>query len=1222
MHVRRPPPRGLYSAAQPLHPDLTLQSLMQPNGSVHAQDSSATPRQQRNGVGPHTGGSRKRTSPGVVNNDGASKRQRCSPQRSRQAISVDTDEDELSQGGTRRPPHVSSQQSQGHRLSNDSLSQSLRTNALQVAEYKSVEDRLCSKAYSQANSRRSHQSRHPGQSAPSLESRDSDVQVVSEKQVPHVEARNTKSATDKRIQRETANVMPGSFPEESIDEVEDEPRSDPKPAGDRLPPPSEKSKTPTRSDGFAAPDDESPDELAEGVRPRTLEPSMAKASNTQAPSAMEKQHNGAGLRSSTTKKMRSPAIDNVHGDEAPRYPAFLSKFPGVVRAYIRAIIYEGGYFDEKDFGDIGLVVNRQGMVGLATEREKPQDILDLRKVIKIDYHKVPGASQLIVHLRTSQIGTRDTNVFLEFGDCTGYMSFIETVIRVSQVQPNTRSSDFLLKAFRKRYQQVAEAVDPLKDKNRDETDHGPALPGSKQVHEENMAQEEYVINQSTSKRQRSDGPRDSQMTRRHSASQRAPHGPGSIDDLLQDLRNSPRDANLIDQLSRGTSRRQTRSSTSYSHPNSTGDALTSFREAPDLPPRSRMEKGKPWRHPLVYPPEGKRKATVIFEDLDRLDDDQFLNDNLIDFYLKYLLYMQEQESPEIAKNVYLFNTFFFEKLTSTERGQRINYDAVKRWTRGIDLFSHDFVVVPINESAHWYLAIICNLPALKRSMPMLDDEKQDQGGKDRTDQEMVDVYIEEDDEVVKIPSPADLDELKATSKLDFDDARQLPNGLPSPIATFDTLLDGKEPQKYDEVEGQRARKSLGGRGPSSSPSSSRKKRPPTHRVDPNDPAIITLDSLGQTHSVTIRALKDYLVAEAAEKRGGMTVNPKDIKGLTAKDIPQQKNYSDCGVYVLGYMDKFMENPRAFTTKMLQREFDEEEDWPKLVPGQMRQNVLQLLQSCYEAQEGKKREKKKMAPLARASDLQPHEMPPIEPQGKPEVHPQNRLPHKEGQQSKHEMEQSKISCGEVDEVAESPTEDAALVNGVIDKLEDSPRVPIHDGESALPIEDRRLRENRNDPEVVPMASIQHPVEPQHEATQPLEEVQMVDADANTFEAGIEAEQPPTGPARASSNEKDLAREEHEIQVPDSQESSFLAQLHDAAAKPETSHLVSAECIDVSQDRLSPPRTARVQSSPPRPKTRGKPSVIPGAELPPISPPRRSPARRREPAASKEVVEVDD
>lgn len=37
----------------------------------------------------------------------------------------------------------------------------------------------------------------------------------------------------------------------------------------------------------------------------------------------------------------------------------------------------------------------------------------------------------------------------------------------------------------------------------------------------------------------------------------------------------------------------------------------------------------------------------------------------------------------------------------------VSYDVIKKWSSKVDLFEKDFIVVPINEAAHWYLAIIC-----------------------------------------------------------------------------------------------------------------------------------------------------------------------------------------------------------------------------------------------------------------------------------------------------------------------------------------------------------------------------------------------------------------------------------------------------------------------------------------------------------------------------------
>lgn len=32
---------------------------------------------------------------------------------------------------------------------------------------------------------------------------------------------------------------------------------------------------------------------------------------------------------------------------------------------------------------------------------------------------------------------------------------------------------------------------------------------------------------------------------------------------------------------------------------------------------------------------------------------------------------------------------------------------VKTWTKNVNLFEKEFIIVPINENAHWFLAIIC-----------------------------------------------------------------------------------------------------------------------------------------------------------------------------------------------------------------------------------------------------------------------------------------------------------------------------------------------------------------------------------------------------------------------------------------------------------------------------------------------------------------------------------
>lgn len=40
------------------------------------------------------------------------------------------------------------------------------------------------------------------------------------------------------------------------------------------------------------------------------------------------------------------------------------------------------------------------------------------------------------------------------------------------------------------------------------------------------------------------------------------------------------------------------------------------------------------------------------------------------------------------------------------------YDSVKKWTKAVDVFQQDLIIVPVNENLHWYLAVIYNPRAL------------------------------------------------------------------------------------------------------------------------------------------------------------------------------------------------------------------------------------------------------------------------------------------------------------------------------------------------------------------------------------------------------------------------------------------------------------------------------------------------------------------------------
>ncbi|KAF8861196.1 cysteine proteinase, partial [Acephala macrosclerotiorum] len=210
---------------------------------------------------------------------------------------------------------------------------------------------------------------------------------------------------------------------------------------------------------------------------------------------------------------------------------------------------------------------------------------------------------------------------------------------------------------------------------------------------------------------------------------------------------------------------------------------------------------------IVYPPQGKSRVAIDKQDIYRLDEGEFLNDNLVTFYLFWLENRLEERNPDVAKRIYFHNSFFFEKLSKPAKGSKdiINYEAVKKWTAKVNLFDYDYIVVPVNENFHWYVAIICNAPRL-----------------------------------------------------------------------------ANQPKK------------------------GKKKGPPPRKHDPSAFRIITLDSFHGAHSPCCTKLKKYLLQEMKTKLHIEAQDPGSV-GMTAKNIPVQSNYSDCGLFLLNYIEEFLKN---------------------------------------------------------------------------------------------------------------------------------------------------------------------------------------------------------------------------------------------------------------------------------------------------------------------------
>ncbi|KAL0259087.1 hypothetical protein SLS55_006592 [Diplodia seriata] len=384
-----------------------------------------------------------------------------------------------------------------------------------------------------------------------------------------------------------------------------------------------------------------------------------------------------------------------------------------------------------------------------------------------------------------------------------------------------------------------------------------------------------------------------------------------------------------------------------------------------------------WKQPLVYPPTGRQRAQVYWADLFKLSDDEFLNDSIISFYMTWAAKQAEERGNLRPDKVYWFNTYFYSTLTKLAKGQKaINYAGVQRWTSKIDIFSYDYVVVPINEDQHWYLAIICNLPALakkvqnqeeavekERSVEMKDlpkgglaaqvhgllSEKQEPPSESTKESE-------DSGDAMEVDQPVRSDGVTASEKFgeqqngtrDGDETMATTPQLTADESRNDVLdeikvlPDGQEDTSKLSPGGKKGRKKSG---------------PPVRKLDAEQPVIIMLDSLELTHPKTTKNLKAYLVEEGKAKRG-MDIDIKTLLGTTAKCIPTQDNFCDCGIFVCLYFQKFINDADNFVHKIFRKEMDKIKDWPDISPPKTRREILGLLLRLEEEQSKERSEQRK------------------------------------------------------------------------------------------------------------------------------------------------------------------------------------------------------------------------------------------------------------------------
>ncbi|CAE6516690.1 unnamed protein product [Rhizoctonia solani] len=311
---------------------------------------------------------------------------------------------------------------------------------------------------------------------------------------------------------------------------------------------------------------------------------------------------------------------------------------------------------------------------------------------------------------------------------------------------------------------------------------------------------------------------------------------------------------------------------------------------------------------LVHP-TGTGSVTINRGELARLEPGEFLNDTLIELGLKMWLNDLRAQDPALADQVHIFSSFFFKKLDAG-RGKGCDYSSVKKWTAKFDLFSKKFIIVPINEHLHWYLAIICfpehvleaplpQPPAQSTRVTRSSDAAAKAGQRMSSESDM---HVDPTPPIdADAGSPTVLGGMEVDTEL-ADRSEKMVIDYTTPPESQSDVVD-VDPKPNDSPMVDATNDDSGGKNPSRG----------TSATGSEKTWILILDSLGGKHPRTARILREYLQAEAQERRGKV-VDIKDTRssGGLVEDkhllVPVQPNWCDCGVYLLHYVEVFYANP--------------------------------------------------------------------------------------------------------------------------------------------------------------------------------------------------------------------------------------------------------------------------------------------------------------------------
>ncbi|GFT69454.1 hypothetical protein NPIL_594361 [Nephila pilipes] len=240
---------------------------------------------------------------------------------------------------------------------------------------------------------------------------------------------------------------------------------------------------------------------------------------------------------------------------------------------------------------------------------------------------------------------------------------------------------------------------------------------------------------------------------------------------------------------------------------------------------------------------------------------KWLNDIIIDYYIEYI-YNNKLTARQRSKT-YILNSYFYPSLCqgiSREERNRDDdaFEVIRNWTMGVNLLEKEYIIMPVNANSHWFLVIACfpcNVPDFD-----FDDE----------------------------PMPKECKKAKR-KEVDIQMTTRLRNRVLHNHKTRSSVILSRKSSTSTE----RARA----------------------KVINKRPCICVFDSMydrerGEDAGYLLR---NYLLTMHYVQNG----YNKDFLKMTVHvmNSPQQRNFDDCGLYLLKNVELFFKNASLFNKRI-------------------------------------------------------------------------------------------------------------------------------------------------------------------------------------------------------------------------------------------------------------------------------------------------------------------